>query len=267
MKDPIDCAVVMLDDTHERARAFVGEHSQGKLRVQMLERHDSLLAQQADATQLLRALAMPARRFDACLLSVCQHNLAFVRKNLFFAQQSFQTPLFCLVDDLKAAAMNDLLKLGVADFLRAPMCLEELRTRIHMLKRVRQAAHALQDKATTAYYAMDLDKVGAGHSVEEDHLCATILQQSGATLEAYAAAVATRYATSRESFQEAKNIVVSRFEQAYIRAALGRSAGNIAMAARSVQKHRRAFWALMRKHDIKAEGFRNPPGPPVHTDD
>ncbi|MGO3889373.1 MAG: hypothetical protein ACTJHW_00225 [Paenalcaligenes sp.] len=267
MKDPIDCAVVRLDETHERARAFVGEHAQGKLRVQMLERHDSVLAQQVDDTQLLRALAMPARRFDACLLSVGQHNLAFVRKSLFFAQQSFQTPLFCLVEDLKATAMGDLLTLGVADFLRAPMCLEELRTRIYMLKRVRQTTHALHDKATTAYYAMDLDKVGAGHSVEEDHLCATILQQSGATLEAYAAAVATRYATSRESFQEAKNIVVSRFEKAYIRAALGRSAGNIAMAARSVQKHRRAFWALMRKHDIKAEGFRNPPGPPVHTDD
>lgn len=265
MKDPIDCAVLMLDDKHEWAHAFVGEYAQGRLRVQLLQRQDSLDAQQAEATQLLRALAMPARRFDACLLSVSQQNLPLVRQNLFFAQQNFHTPLFCLVEDLKAAAMDDLLKLGVADFLRAPICLEELRTRIHMLKRGRQAAHALHDKATTAYYAVDLDQVGAGHSVEEDHLCATILQQSGATLEAYAAAVATRYATSRESFQEAKNIVVSRFEQAYIRAALGRSAGNIAMAARSVQKHRRAFWALMRKHDIKAEGFRSTSGPPVHT--
>lgn len=266
MKDPVDCAVLLLGDQLQWARTIVGEYAQGKLRVQLLQRHDSLLAQQVDTSQLLRALAMPARRFDVCLLSVCQHNLALVRKNLFFAQHNFHTPLVCLVKDLKAAAINDLLNLGVADFLRAPMCLEELRTRIHMLKRGRHVANVLPNNAPTGYYAMDLSKVGAGHSVEEDRLCATILQQSGATLEAYAAAVATRYATSRASFQEAKSIVVSRFEQAYIRAALGRSAGNIAMAARSVQKHRRAFWALMRKHNIKAEGFKNLSEPAVHAD-
>jgi DNA-binding NtrC family response regulator len=90
----------------------------------------------------------------------------------------------------------------------------------------------------------------------EDALCASILDRTGLELEAFAAASASRSATSRESFKAAKSQVIERFERAYITAALGRHSGNIAMAARSAQKHRRAFWALMRKHQIDAAPYR-----------
>jgi DNA-binding NtrC family response regulator len=49
---------------------------------------------------------------------------------------------------------------------------------------------------------------------------------------------------------------VSNFERTYITEALIKHCGNIAMAARASNKHRRAFWALMRKHDIAAEPYR-----------
>ena len=89
--------------------------------------------------------------------------------------------------------------------------------------------------------------------------CDTILDRSGGELEAYAVAVAMQRATSRESFRAAKCQVVARFERAYIRAALGRHSGNITLAARMAQKHRRAFWALMRKHDIDPAPYRRAP--------
>jgi DNA-binding NtrC family response regulator len=58
------------------------------------------------------------------------------------------------------------------------------------------------------------------------------------------------------SFRDEKNSLVSNFERTYITQALIKHSGNIAMAARASNKHRRAFWALMRKHDIAAEPYR-----------
>jgi DNA-binding NtrC family response regulator len=49
---------------------------------------------------------------------------------------------------------------------------------------------------------------------------------------------------------------VNNFERTYITQALVKHGGNIAMAARASNKHRRAFWALMRKHDIVADQYR-----------
>lgn len=60
-----------------------------------------------------------------------------------------------------------------------------------------------------------------------------------------------------EGFQQLKSVVVAQFERTYLTHALARSKGNIAQAARNSQKHRRAFWALMRKHQISADPFRD----------
>jgi DNA-binding NtrC family response regulator len=60
----------------------------------------------------------------------------------------------------------------------------------------------------------------------------------------------------REPFQDAKAKLIEGFEREYIEQALERSQGNIARAARTSNKHRRAFWALMRKHEIDAEQYR-----------
>ncbi|HBL66216.1 MAG TPA: hypothetical protein DDZ58_10340, partial [Achromobacter sp.] len=54
----------------------------------------------------------------------------------------------------------------------------------------------------------------------------------------------------------AKSRVVAGFERDYIHHALSRHGGNVAQAARASAKHRRAFWALMRKHGIDAAPFR-----------
>ena len=60
-----------------------------------------------------------------------------------------------------------------------------------------------------------------------------------------------------EGFQQLKSVVVAQFERTYLTHALARSKGNIALAARNSHKHRRAFWALMRKHQISAQPFRD----------
>ena len=59
-------------------------------------------------------------------------------------------------------------------------------------------------------------------------------------------------------FQQEKRELVDRFEREYLEAALDQNDGNIARAAQSSGKARRAFFELLRKHDIDAARFRDP---------
>ena len=58
------------------------------------------------------------------------------------------------------------------------------------------------------------------------------------------------------SFQEAKAQIVNRFEQSYIRGLLVAHEGNITRAAQAAGKNRRAFFELIRKHEIDVQSFR-----------
>ena len=61
---------------------------------------------------------------------------------------------------------------------------------------------------------------------------------------------------TRESYQHAKKKVMDDFEKRYIKSLLALHEGNISKAASAAQKNRRAFWELMRKHDIDAQPFK-----------
>jgi two-component system response regulator GlrR len=56
---------------------------------------------------------------------------------------------------------------------------------------------------------------------------------------------------SGESFHSAKGRVVKDFERHYIERLLSECDGNVSRAARMAQKNRRAFFELMRKHEIR----------------
>ncbi|HEY5707707.1 MAG TPA: sigma-54 dependent transcriptional regulator [Terrimicrobiaceae bacterium] len=65
-------------------------------------------------------------------------------------------------------------------------------------------------------------------------------------------------ATEDGSFQSMKSQVVERFEREFLEAVLRVHDGNITHAARSVKKNRRAFWELLRKHDLLRGSSRTP---------
>lgn len=255
MRERLDCAVVMMGDDAWTA-PLLGHQVSGRLVM-----HPLIIDSERIAEGLFEQTAA-LRRFDACLLRVGEDNLAALRTMLSAPGRGrLQTFLIVYADGLKATAIQDLYALGISDFIRPPFCAESLRARIERLLDVnggRMALLALAEN-TPGYGAQ-------GHVIDEAALCATILQRSGLELEAYAIASALRGATSRESFRVVKGRIVERFEKAYIRAALGQHAGNIAMAARGAQKHRRAFWELMRKHDIDAHKYRTRV-PPNHPQD
>jgi DNA-binding NtrC family response regulator len=63
-------------------------------------------------------------------------------------------------------------------------------------------------------------------------------------------------AASDDSFGVAKSRIVEDFERRYIEQALARCQGNISRAALLAKKNRRAFFALIQKHDIDPVRFR-----------
>jgi two-component system response regulator GlrR len=60
----------------------------------------------------------------------------------------------------------------------------------------------------------------------------------------------------QEPFREVKAKVIDQFERDYIHSLLLTYQGNISRAAQAAQKNRRAFWQLIRKHQIDAQSFK-----------
>ncbi|NYT59893.1 hypothetical protein H0A65_13265 [Alcaligenaceae bacterium] len=266
MRERLDCALLCTDYDADKIGQYPGAYAGGRLHLHLFD--NSIDAGAADSVHVLADACMRLQRFDACLIPVSPRNLAWIRTALSSASGILHTPVLALVSELKASALDDLHSLGLADFVREPMCIEELRARIERLLGTRRYNAATPGVSCQALVeaANVYRRSSALAILNEDAMHQSILERSGAELEAFAIASASRSATTKESFRAAKSQVIERFERAYIKAALGRHSGNIAMAARAAQKHRRAFWALMRKHDIDAAPFRCESGPNLARD-
>lgn len=250
MREHLDCAALATPFNEVQASGLQGSYVGGRLVIHLLASGAG-----GDASRALAEAAMALRRYDVCLLQVCPANLPWARTNLQAARLVLATPVIAITRDLKAAALDDLHTLGVGDFLREPFCAEELRARCERLL----ARHAsLYAKVAAAALAPSANQFGEARGHYGETRADGAGGQPGhalpaSALESYAIASA---AGSQASLRAAKTQVIERFETAYIKAALHRHRGNIALAARSVQKHRRAFWALMHKYEIDPAPYR-----------
>ena len=283
MRERIECAVLLSEQQKSFWPELVpAEYLGGRLVLQSIG--SDLGCDVYESGSFLRDHAAFLRRFDVCVLPVSASTLSWSRRLLSAGISNCTTPVIAVADDLKAAAINDLVALGLADFVKRPVCYDELRARAsRILSRYSHSAYgsdankagvfsvsepllmthadsrpqgSVNNGPVQAASVAKVSPTSYGANISEQEICDTILQRTGLELDAYAVASAARSATSKESFRVAKGKVIERFERAYIAAALGRCSGNIAMAARAAQKHRRAFWALMRKYQIDASVFR-----------
>ena len=162
----------------------------------------------------------------------------------------------------------------MADFVRLPLCRDEFRARV--LSTVARVPRLVTLREPELAYG------SLGGSATSQAGCESLVEaRHGAQPNSRSQAVKTktdrvkakqsvheRMSTNRaqfcliegNSFREAKSSLVREFERDYITHALLKHNGNIAMAARASNKHRRAFWALMRKHEIEAELYRSDDG-------
>lgn len=201
--------------------------------------------------QALARLAVGLRRYDHCILPVAPATLAWTRMALQQASGALATPVLLFVHDMTAPAIEDLLQLGAADFMTAPYCLESLRVRLgRLVRRTPWSPPPGQLAQTVVAYPVDVREPPLARAEPRPRVPRHVLQQGLAGL---------RHQVDRgahEPFRQAKARVVDGFESDYIRLALSRHQGNVARAARASSKHRRAFWALMRKHGIDAAPYR-----------
>lgn len=199
----------------------------------------------------LARLAVCLRRYDHCILPVAPASLAWTRMALQQAGGALATPVLLFVHDMTAPAIEDLLQLGAADFMTAPYCLESLRVRLGRLaRRTPWSPPPAQLAESAPVYPAGVREPALGRPELRPRVPRQVLHQGLAGL---------RHQADRgvhEPFRQAKARVVDGFESDYIRLALSRHQGNVARAARASSKHRRAFWALMRKHGIDAAPYR-----------
>jgi len=229
----IDCAVLLPVHCEAWLGAWLARHVTTECRLRLhryelpCDPHD-----QTPRIEALRDADLALRRYDVALLPVSYANLSWTRTALAAIPypQRLPVPLLALVRDLQAVAIQDLFDLGVADFVRDDACLDDVRVRVMQLVARRGA---LYDLGTDA---------GPDTATTPREASALPWDASTETLE---------------TFRVAKLRVIANFERHYLTRILMRHAGNISMAARAAQKHRRAFWELMRKHQIDADAYRD----------
>ncbi len=168
--------------------------------------------------------SMQLRRFDVLVLPVNVQSLAWTRKVLS-SRDSLSVPVILLCHRVSLLGIKDLLLLGADDFACTPVVADEMRLRCL------RALEAAPKKAMLESEAWP--DAGPARVIR--------LQEPG---------------LYDESFQEAKAKVVSAFEQRYLNALLQTHHGNISRAARAANKNRRAFWELLRKHEISAAPYK-----------
>lgn len=190
---------------------------------------------------VLARSALLLRRFDAVLMPVSVGTLGWTRQCLAHLPRGATVPIIGVMQDLRSGALIDLLELGLTDFLRTPVCPHETRARLI----------ATVSRAPKQTYLREGGAERPGRPTLWDLLVKPKpkRQREGASgsLEAWLAAMA------KGDFGKQKQKVLQVFEQAYLRAAMERAGGRITVAARNSNKNRRAFWELLRKHDLLKE--------------
>lgn len=280
MREMLDCGVLLPPGHDAAMRDWIERHQPQVARVRF---HPLLLASAGEAAepQALAAMAVTLKRYDACLMPVEPATLAWTRIALQQARPALVTPILVLVDGMKASAIEDLLALGAADFISEPVCLEGLRVRLRrqLLAAAWGLATASLEEPALRYAAQgkaaspspcrqhprpgatpapgrvcmaDPEAGGLPHAAMRPRVAPALFDQALASLR-----LLPRWQDGGEPFARAKARVVGEFEREYLRRALSHHGGNVAQAARASSKHRRAFWALMRKHGIEAAPYRN----------
>ena len=279
MREILDCGVLVAPGHDGAMRDLVAQHPARQMRVRLhlvslspvrfaaagvaapdavaaqTDAHTQAQVPEADVQALAR-LAVALRRYDCCILPVAPSSLAWTRMALQQAGAVLTTPVLLLISDMKAPAIEDLLNLGASDFMTQPPCQESMRVRLGRMAGAAQGRGTARAeiREPTTDYRESRSQAGADAAsrpaLPRSRVSRDLVEQ---TLSGMRQA---HPRPAHESFRIAKARVVDGFERDYIRLALSRHGGNVAQAARACCKHRRAFWALMRKHGIEAAPYR-----------
>lgn len=326
MRQQIDCAVLILAAHQAWLPKVLNdlEPALNRIKIHALEweaGHDLDLELSLDRAspvslpyETLAQASIGLRRYDVVLLPVSMETIAWTRQALAAIPRGPFIPLVGVLKEMRSAAIQDLLEMGMTDFVRLPICTDEFRARLlHSVTSVPRPGSLrepslnygqkiaiargvlpIMGEATlrdwlnmtrrknpglTTLSTEQIQKILAGQlplgpesekdrkerlklerlerikNIEKDDENEDEDDAGSSSLKVAAERVGHGHDKQRH-LKVVKTKLIEEFERAYLTEAMDRNRGNIANAARYSGKHRRAFWALLRKYDIEAEDFR-----------
>jgi len=324
MRQQIDCAVLILAAHQAWLPKVLNdlEPALNRIKIHALEweaGHDLDLELSLDRQspvslpyETLAQASIGLRRYDVVLLPVSMETIAWTRQALAAIPRGPFIPLVGVLKEMRSAAIQDLLEMGLTDFVRLPICADEFRARLlhavtsvprpgslrepslnygqkiaiargvlpimgeatlrdwlNMTRRKNPGLATLSTEQIQKILAgqlpvepesekdkkerLKLERLERIKSIEKDD--ENEVDTCSSSMEVAAERVGHGHDKQRH-LKVVKTKLIEEFERAYLTEAMDRNKGNIANAARYSGKHRRAFWALLRKYDIEAEDFR-----------
>ena len=240
----LDCLLLRPTRTEDRLRALRArwkEHEQISLQTQVVA--------QLTCIQQTQALADQIDRFDLVLLIPSLDELPWCRTLLAECQPTWARPVMLLTHDLQAAAIHDLLWLGAADFaqLDAPFAEVLLRCRRLHHQRLGQRGCTQLRVSETAIASESNRGWRAGAHSQRDSSDESLNPGPTASSDTQ---------PQVPDFNSAKRACIHTFERRWLIHMLRTHRGNVTHAARASGKDRRAFWALLQRHQLSAAPFR-----------
>lgn len=324
MRQQIDCAVLILAAHQAWLPKVLSdlEPALNRIKIHALEweaGHDLDLELSLDRPspvslpyETLAQASIGLRRYDVVLLPVSMETIAWTRQALAAIPRGPFIPLVGVLKEMRSAAIQDLLEMGLTDFVRLPICTDEFRARLlhsvtsvprpgslrepslnygqkiaiargvlpimgeatlrDWLNMTRRKNPGLTTLSTEQIQKILAGQLPLGPESEKDRMERLKLERAKRIKhiekhdenERYACSASLEQTSERvgkdhdkpRHLKVVKTKLIEEFERAYLIEAMDRNKGNIANAARYSGKHRRAFWALLRKYDIEAEDFR-----------
>jgi hypothetical protein len=209
---------------------------------------DGAFNSKPESIHVLARSVVELRRYDALLLTVSLPTLAWTRQCLAALPRRPVVPVLGVLNGLRSGAMIDLLELGLADFVRLPVCDQEFRARL-----ISAISRAPKHVPLREPRSFDLQTASDGRQLERPQPVSSPISTQPQLVQTIKI---SDLAWPTVPFQENKQRVIDLFERQYVRSALQRARGNISAAARLSGKDRRSFWDLMRRHGITATPLR-----------
>ncbi|NEN75698.1 hypothetical protein F9B74_05075 [Pelistega sp. NLN82] len=263
MREKIECGVLTLPMFDSWIDRFLGEAQKESDRLKFFKVDilnfaigDSfnIGGQSFPNPTVINDLAVFFERYDCLIIPVVQESLVWTRIMLSQLQQVPQIPFVVLAHHIQPVAFLDLVGLGVSDFLldNDNIALAHVRLRNQVYRYNQQRIYSPYNIASSSVQDFSKMQITQGKSIKALSRYA-MTKKRKSILAMLTVEQSVQY---QDSFREAKMKVVEDFEKRYIAYSLAQSKGNICAAAQFANKNRRAFWELMRKHNIKAEDFK-----------
>lgn len=207
--------------------------------------------------QVLQELSLVFERYDCIIMPITPDTLIWTRIVLSQIHDTLRFPIVALSHNVQPIAFVDLAGKGISDYIFESDNVTILRVRLLNLLEKQKTV------SVTTVKPLKLTEPRKDVPMKVLSFFANLLQEEKEKERKHRKRTAR---TGRnkpqenidytESFREAKCRVVTEFERNYVVGVLRAANGNIAVAAQRANKHRRAFWELLRKHQINPDDYR-----------